>query len=109
MERVLNTNDDLKSRFDQKYSSEIEDLKARHAKELEMNLQNLKEHHEMRTQDLTERKEELELRLSKVEKQLSDRGQAYEELLYEYRKLQKTTDEEIGHLRIQTRSRDDEV
>lgn len=49
MERVLNTNDDLKSRFDQKYSSEIEDLKARHAKELEMNLQNLKEHHEMRT------------------------------------------------------------
>jgi progesterone-induced-blocking factor 1 len=58
---------------------------------------------------LTERKEELEMRLSKLEKQLSDRGQAYEELLYEYRKLQKATDEEIGHLRVQARSRDDEV
>ena len=30
-------------------------------------------------------------------------------MLYEYRKLQKSTDEEIGHLRIQARSRDDEV
>lgn len=109
MERVLNTNDDLKSKFDQKYSSEVEELKARHAKELEMNVQNLKEHYERKTTDLTERKEELEMRLSKLEKQLADRGQAYEELLYEYRKLQKSTDEEIGHLRIQARSRDDEV
>lgn len=109
MERVLNTNDDLKSKFDHKYSSEVEELKARHAKELEMNVQNLKEHYERKTTDLTERKEELEMRLSKLEKQLTDRGQAYEELLYEYRKLQKSTDEEIGHLRIQARSRDDEV
>lgn len=109
MERVLNTNDDLKSKFDHKYSSEVEELKARHAKELEMNVQNLKEHYERKTTDLTERKEELEMRLSKLEKQLADRGQAYEELLYEYRKLQKSTDEEIGHLRIQARSRDDEV
>lgn len=38
MERVLNTNDDLKSKFDQKYSSEVEELKVRHAKELEMNV-----------------------------------------------------------------------
>ena len=58
---------------------------------------------------MTERKEELEMRLSKLEKQLTDRGQAYEELLYEYRKHQKSTDEEIGHLRVQARSRDDEV
>lgn len=74
MERVLNTNDDLKSKFDQKYSSEVEELKVRHAKELEMNVQNLKEHYERKTTDLTERKEELEMRLSKLEKQLSDRG-----------------------------------
>lgn len=68
MERVLNTNDDLKSKFDQKYSSEIEDLKARHSKEMEMNIQNMREHHERRIEDLTERKEELEMRFSKVEK-----------------------------------------
>lgn len=30
-------------------------------------------------------------------------------MLYEHRKLQKATDEEIGHLRVQARSRDDEV
>lgn len=40
---------------------------------------------------------------------MSDRQAAYEELLYEYRNLQKATDEEVGHLRIQTRSKDDEI
>lgn len=49
------------------------------------------------------------MRVSKLDKQLSDRGQAYEELLFEFRKHQKNTDEEIGHLRVQARSRDDEV
>lgn len=36
MDRVLNTNDDVKSKFDQQYSNEIQDLKTRYAKDLEM-------------------------------------------------------------------------
>ena len=36
-------------------------------------------------------------------------NKAYEELLHEFRQLQKMTDEEIGHLRVSTRARDDEV
>lgn len=44
-----------------------------------------------------------------MEKQLTDRQTAYEELLTEFRHLQKVTDEEIGHLRISTRSREDEI
>lgn len=35
MERVLSTNDDVKSKFEQQYSQEISDLKDRHARELE--------------------------------------------------------------------------
>ena len=58
---------------------------------------------------LTERKDELEIRNTKLEKQLADRSAAYEELLYEFRQLQKTTDEEIGHLRVSSRARDDEI
>jgi len=35
MERVLNANDDVKSKFDLQYTKEIEELKNRQAKELQ--------------------------------------------------------------------------
>jgi len=72
MDRVLNTNDSLKSQFDQKYSSEVEDLKSRYAKDLEMIKQNLIDVYETKTAHLSERKEELEMRNNKLEKQLAD-------------------------------------
>lgn len=65
--------------------------------------------YETKTQHLTERRDELEIRNAKLDKQLADRQSAYEELLTEFRHLQRVTDEEIGHLRIGTRSKEDEV
>ena len=35
MDRVLNTNDDLKLKFDQQYTNEMQDLKERYTKDLE--------------------------------------------------------------------------
>jgi hypothetical protein len=35
MERVLNTNDDVKSKFENVYTKEVQDLKERHNKEIE--------------------------------------------------------------------------
>jgi hypothetical protein len=109
MDRVLNANDEIKSKFDQKYASEVEDLKGRYTKDLEMMKQNLVDVYETKTQHLTERRDELEIRNCKLDKQLSDRQSAYEELLTEYRHLQKVTDEEIGHLRIGSRAKEEEV
>jgi progesterone-induced-blocking factor 1 len=40
---------------------------------------------------------------------VNDKSTAYEELLYEFRNLQKNNDEELGHLRVATRGRTDEV
>jgi len=40
---------------------------------------------------------------------LSDRSKAYEELLFEFRKHQKSTDEELGHLKVVSRAKDEEV
>ena len=71
--------------------------------------QNLIDVYETKTQHLTERRDELDIRNTKLEKQLADRQAAYEELLTEFRQMQKITDEEIGHLRISTRAREDEV
>jgi chromosome segregation ATPase len=109
MDRVLNSNDENKIKFDQKYTTEIQDLKNRYAKDLEMIKSNLVEVYQTKTVHLTERKEELELKNQKLEKQLSDRSKAYEELLYEFRKHQKSADEELGHLRVATRAKEEEV
>jgi len=43
MDRVLNSNDEHKIKFDQKYTSEVQDLKNRYAKDLEMIKSNLVE------------------------------------------------------------------
>ena len=40
---------------------------------------------------------------------MSDRSKAYEELLFEFRKHQKSTDEELGHLKVVSRAKDEEV
>lgn len=62
MDRVLNSNDENKIKFDQKYTTEIQDLKNRYAKDLEMIKSNLVEVYQTKTAHLTERKEELELK-----------------------------------------------
>ena len=70
---------------------------------------NLVDVYETKTDHLTQRRDELEMRNTKLEKQLADRSKGYEELLFEFRQLQKVTDEEIGHLRIGVRGKDDET
>jgi chromosome segregation ATPase len=70
MDRVLNTNDDLKMKFDEKYQTEMENLKTRYNKDLELIKQNMMDVYEVKTNHLTERKDELEIRQHKLEKQL---------------------------------------
>ena len=67
MERVLNTNDDVKSKFEVQYSQEIQDLKDRHAKELDLAKSNLTDIYEKRIDYLKERKDEGERRVLKLE------------------------------------------
>ena len=68
MDRVLNTNDDLKLKFDQQYSNEIQDLKERYTKDLEMVKSNLVDVYETKTEHLTQRRDELDMRNTKLEK-----------------------------------------
>jgi progesterone-induced-blocking factor 1 len=109
MERVLNSNDDIKTKFDQKFNNEVTDLKQRYAKDVELVKQNLIDVYETKTQHLTERRDELDIRNSKLEKQLADRSAAYEELLTEFRQMQRIGDEEVGHLRVGGRAKDEEI
>ena len=109
MERVLSTNDDVKSKFEQQYTQEMSDLKDRHARELDLAKQNLTEIYEKRIDYMRELKESFERRVLKLEQDLSDKTRSHEELMVEYRQLQKTADEEIGRLKLGVASKSDEA
>jgi 3-dehydroquinate dehydratase len=85
MERVLNTNDDVKSKFEVQYTKEIQELKDRHTKELELAKSNLTDIYEKRLDYLKERKDEAERRVLKLEQDLKDKNKSYEEILIEFR------------------------
>ena len=109
MERVLSTNDDVKSKFEVQYTMEINDLKERHAKELDHAKQNLIEIYEKRVEHQRERKEEFERRLTKLEQDYRDKNKSFDELLVEFRQLQRNGDEEIGRLKLMVISKSDEL
>ena len=87
MDRVLNANDDIKSKFENQYSNEIQDLKDRQAKELELTKSNLIDIYERRVDDLRDRKDDLERRNHKLESDLRDKTKCYEDLIFEFRHL----------------------
>ena len=87
MERVLNTNDDVKNKFEVQYSKEVQDLKDRHAKELQTSKEHLTDIYEKRIDYLKERKDENERRVLKLEQDLKDKNKSYEEILIEFRQL----------------------
>lgn len=107
MDRVLSANDDVKTKFDTQFTKEIEDLKDRQAKELSLAKQNLTDLYERKVEYLTERKDEQERRIHKLELDYRDKCKSYEELLFEFRSLQKNGDLELGSLKLEARSKQD--
>ena len=93
MDRVLSANDDVKSKFETQYTREMEELKDRQTKELQHMKQNLTDLYERKVDYLTERKDEQERRITKLEADLRDKSKSYEELIFEFRSLQKAGDE----------------
>jgi progesterone-induced-blocking factor 1 len=59
--------------------------------------------------DLRDRKDDLERRNHKLESDLREKTKSYEDLIFEFRQLQKTGDEEMGHLKLDVRSKQDAV
>lgn len=109
MDRVLSANDEVKSKFDLQYTKEIEDLKDRQTKELAHMKQNLTDLYERKVDYLTERKDEQERRIHKLETDLRDKSKSYEELIFEFRNLQKNGDLELGSLKLEVRAKGDQA
>jgi len=109
VDKLLNTKDDLVSKYEAKYMEQLNDLKERHKKELESTKSTITEIYEKRIEHLSSAKDELEIKLAKTEQDLKDKSIQYEELLNEYRILQKRLDEECSSLRLEVRFKTDEV
>ena len=63
----------------------MEELKDRQTKELQHMKQNLTDLYERKVEYLTERKDEQERRINKLETDLRDKSKSYEELIFEFR------------------------
>jgi hypothetical protein len=74
MERVLQTSDDVRGKFEREYTQELADLKDRHARELEQAKNHLTDLYERRVEHLKERNDELERRGLKVEQDYRDKS-----------------------------------
>ena len=85
MDRVLSANDEVKGKFDGQFTNEIDELKDRQAKELSLSKQNLTDLYERKVEYLTERKDEQERRIHKLEQDYRDKSKSYEELIFEFR------------------------
>lgn len=56
---------------------------------------------------MRERKDENERRILKLENDLRDKTKSYEEILVEFRQLQKAGDQELGQMKLDVRSKQD--
>lgn len=96
LERLLNSTGDYGSSAHKKHLEELNLLKQAHEKELIIHKENLSEVYEKKIEYLREAKEESDIRLAKAERDLLDKTKAYEEILIEYRKIERMVDEEIS-------------
>lgn len=87
MDKVVNSSEDNKNKFEEKYSKEIGEIKERHAKEINLTKSNLIEVYEKKIEYYKERKDDLERRVSRLEDDLKDKSKSYDEVLVEYRML----------------------
>ena len=84
-------------------------MKERHRKELEIAKNSLIEVYEKKVEYQRESRDELERRVTKLEQDLQSKSKSYEELLFEFRSLQRSGDEEIGTLKLASKSKADEL
>lgn len=101
VDRLTEKNMNIENSYEEKLKKELEDVKRK----FETDKENLKKIYdelaEKRVTYLTEEKDELKMKLLKLEKIVKEKEETAEFLNGEMRNLNKKTDEEISYLRIQ--------
>lgn len=109
LEKLLNNNGEFGSAASRKHLEELSRIKETHEKELQMHKENLTEVYEKKIEYLREAKEESDMRLAKAERDLLEKTKSYDEILIEYRKIERMVDTEVGNIKLELRHKKEEV
>lgn len=109
LERLLNSQGEFGSASQKKHLEELNQMKQTHERELILHKENLSEVYEKKIEYLGEAKDESDMRLAKAERDLLEKTKAYDEILIEYRKIERMIDSEIGDVKLQLRLKTDEL
>ena len=84
-------------------------MKDKHNHELQISKQNIIEIYEKQIQFLKEAKEEVEIKKDNLEGSLKEKNYAYDQVLLDYRTLQRRIESDLSELRIQLRLKSEEL
>eukprot|EP00826_Nyctotherus_ovalis_P061549 TRINITY_DN8768_c0_g7_i2.p1 TRINITY_DN8768_c0_g7~~TRINITY_DN8768_c0_g7_i2.p1 ORF type:complete len:505 (+),score=167.71 TRINITY_DN8768_c0_g7_i2:73-1587(+) len=109
VDKLLNTKDDVRTKYEAKYLEQLNDLKESHRKDIESAKSTLTEIYEKRIQSLTQEKIDTDTKLATTEQSLKNKTDQYEDLLQENHTLQKKLNEDCSSLRVELRFKDEET
>ena len=108
LNKLLNTKKENTSTLEDKFMAEISEMRERHVKELESQKTSLTEIHDRRVEFLREAKEEADVKIQKIEQDLKDKTNGYDELLLESRSTQGKQEQQLIEVRSELRMKIDE-
>ncbi|CAI2385600.1 unnamed protein product [Moneuplotes crassus] len=109
LERLLNSQGEFGSDAQKKHLEELNNIKLAYERDLRLHKENLSEVYEKKIEYLQEAKEESDMRLAKAERDLLEKTKSYDEILVEYRKIERMVDSEIGDVKLELRLKSDEL
>ena len=102
------TKDDFSQKFSNKFDKDLSEAKEKHLKELDLTKRNITELYEKRLQFLKDSKDESDSRVLRLEAEIKEKDESYNDLLIEHRKLESRVSSEVNELRMQARMKTDE-
>lgn len=109
LHQLLNTRNEASSEYEKRIFTEIQDLKQKQQHELEVAKNNLVDIYEKQLQFVKEAKEEQEIRRESLEGQLREKSHAYDQLMLDYRQLQRRLESDMSELRVQLRIKEEQM
>ncbi len=109
LERLLNTKDEQSHENHLRHIKEVDDLREKHQKDVDLAKNSLADLYEKKVEYLQDAKDESEGKLLRLERLFSEKEGQYDDLMTEYRKIEKLSDAELQQTRLDVRLKSDEL
>lgn len=109
LERLLNQKDEVRTDTHERHIKEVDGIREKHNRDMEIAKRSLADLYEKKIEYLAEVKEESDGKLLRVERFLKEKECQYDDLMVEYRKIEKLSDQEVGSTKLDLRMKSDEL